>query len=199
MPTQGMTRAALVRRGASGGLAAAVAASPLGLLAPAAGAAPPDGDLAYLRLLIAAELLAIDFATRAQARLPARTGHGLERIARDERRHLHSLSALMTGAGQQPASAEDIDFAYPAKTFASAGSILRQATAIEALMVGAYVGALASVTTPDLRLPLAQIAASEAQHASAVAHWRGGPVIGAAFAPALSIDAVSTALDRYES
>jgi rubrerythrin len=199
MPTQGLTRAAVLRRGAGGGLAAAIAASPLSLFVPSAGAAPPDGDLAYLRLLVGAELLAIDFSTQAQAELPSRVKHEFKRILEDEKGHLDSLSVLLTNAGQVPATADDVDFTYPAKTFASAGTTLRQATAIEALMVGAYIGALASVTTPELRLPLAQIAANEAQHASAVAHWRGGPVIGAALAPALSIEAVSTALDRYES
>lgn len=199
MPTQGLTRAAVLRRGAGGGLAVAIAASPLALLPGAAQAAPTDGDLAYLRLLVAAELLAIDFSTQAQGELPSRVKHEFRRILQDEKRHLDSLSVLLTNAGQVPATAGDIDFTYPTKTFASAGSTLRQATAIEALLVGAYIGALASVTAPDLRLPLAQIAANEAQHASAVAHWRGGPVIGAAFAPGLSIDAVSTALDRYES
>ena len=199
MPTQGLTRAAVLRRGAGGGLAVAIAASPLALLPSAAQAAPTDADLAYLRLLVAAELLAIDFSTQAQGELPLRVKHEFRRILQDEKRHLDSLSVLLTNAGQVPATAGDIDFTYPAKTFASTGSTLRQATAIEALLVGAYIGALASVTAPDLRLPLAQIAANEAQHASAVAHWRGGPVIGAALPPGLSIDAVSTALDRYES
>jgi hypothetical protein len=189
----------VLRRGAGGGLAAAIAASPLALLAPTAAAAPPDGDLAYLRLLVGAELLSIDFASRAQAKLPPRAQGDFKRILQDERRHLDSISVQLRNAGQEPATASDIDFSYPKKTFASAGAILRHATAIEALMVGAYIGALASITTPELRLPLAQIAVNEAQHASAVAHWRGGPVIGAALAPALSMDAVSTALDRYES
>src|SRR5262249_11596275 len=199
MPRQGLTRAAVLRRGAGGGLAAAIAASPLALLTPSAAAAPPDGDLAYLRLLVGAELLAIDFSSRAQAKLPPRAKGDFTRILQDEKRHLDSLSAQLRNAGQEPATASDVDFSYPKKTFASAGAILRHATAIEALMVGAYIGALASIPTPQLRLPLAQIAVNEAQHASAVAHWRGGPVIGAALAPALSMDAVSTALDRYES
>ena len=189
----------MLRRGAGGGLAAAIAASPLALLAPTAAAAPPDGDLAYLRLLVGAELLAIDFSSRAQAKLPPRVKGDFKRILEDEQRHLDSLSVQLSNAGQDPATAGDIDFSYPKKTFASTGDILRHATAIEALMVGAYIGALASITTPELRLPIAQIAVNEAQHASAVAHWRGGPVIGAALAPALSMDAVSTALDRYDS
>jgi hypothetical protein len=199
MPTQGLTRAALMRRGAGGGLALAVATTPLALLPSAAQAAPTDGDLAYLRLLVGAELLAVDFSVRAQGKLPPRPARAFTRIVSDEKRHLGQLGDLLTAAGQTPATGGDIDFTYPAKTFSSAAAILRQATRIEALLVGAYIGALASVAAPELRLPLAQIAANEAQHASTVAHWRGGPLIGPALAPALSIDAVSTALDGYES
>jgi hypothetical protein len=199
MPTHGLTRAALVRRGAGGGLALAVAATPFALLPSPAQAAPTDGDLTYLRLLVGAELLAVDFSVRAQRELPPRAAHAFERIVADEKRHLVRLGDLLTAAGQTPATGGDIDFTYSAKTFESGGAILREATRIETLLLGAYVGAVASVTTPELRLPLAQIAANEAQHASTVAHWRGGPLIGPALAPALSIDAVSTALDGYES
>jgi hypothetical protein len=199
MPTQGLTRAAVLRRGAGGGLAAAIAASPLALLPAAAQAAPSDGDLAYLRVLLAAELLAVDFALQARLHLPPRPAQAYGRILEDEKRHARTIGDLLVAAGQTPITGGDIDFGYPAKTFSSAGAILREGTRIEALLVGAYIGALASVSAPELRLPLAQIVANEAQHAGTVAHWRGGPTIGPALMPALSIDAVSTALDGYES
>ena len=50
-----------------------------------------------------------------------------------------------------------------------------------------------------MRLPIGQIAANEAQHASALAALGGRPAIGKAFAPALPIGAVSDALDEFES
>ena len=73
-----MSRAALLRRGAVGSGALLVSASGLAALAPVASAdTPPDADLAYLRLLIAAELLVVDFQTQAlserQAAAPAST------------------------------------------------------------------------------------------------------------------------------
>jgi hypothetical protein len=52
---------------------------------------------------------------------------------------------------------------------------------------------------PEVRGPVAQIAANEAQHVSAYAQLLGRPVVGKAFAPTLPIDAVSAALDAYES
>jgi len=55
------SRASLLTRGA----ATVVAASAFGGLASHASAAVPDGDLAYARLLVALELLSLDFYTRA--------------------------------------------------------------------------------------------------------------------------------------
>jgi hypothetical protein len=70
---------------------------------------------------------------------------------------------------------------------------------LEHLMVGAYVGAIENVETPELRLPIGQIAANEAQHQSALAGLGGRPVVEKAFAPALGMGAVSDALDEFES
>jgi hypothetical protein len=67
------------------------------------------------------------------------------------------------------------------------------------MTLGAYLGALENVQVPRLRLPLAQIAANEAQQLSALAPALGRPTIGRAFAAALPIDTVSASLDRYES
>src|SRR5205814_353242 len=80
-----LTRAGLL---AHGGKVAAgiVAASAFGGLAPRASAAVPDGDLAYARLLVALELLSLDFYTRA---IGAGDGAQLElrRARAAERRH----------------------------------------------------------------------------------------------------------------
>jgi hypothetical protein len=67
------------------------------------------------------------------------------------------------------------------------------------LALGAYLGAVANVQTPEVRLPLGQVAANEAQQVSALAHLLGRRLIGGAFAAAMPIDAVSAVLDEYES
>jgi hypothetical protein len=77
--------------------------------------------------------------------------------------------------------------------------MLKLATSIESLTLGAYLGAVENIQTAQLRLPIGQIAANEAQHVSALADAAGKPIIGRAFPPALRIDAVSSALDAYES
>ena len=201
----GMSRAGFVRRGVVGGGALLVSASglsALGFADVASAATPSDADLAYLRLLIAAELLAFDFQTRAltSGKLRRNGSHALFRqIRADEKAHYTHLAGLLTAAGQTPATSGDIDFSYPRGSFRGQASIVRLAGRLEHLMVGAYVGAIENVETPELRLPIGQIAANEAQHQSALAGLGGRPVVEKAFAPALGMGAVSDALDEFES
>jgi hypothetical protein len=197
-PRQYLSRSALVRRGG----AALVASSTLAAwLTGEAGAVAPDNDLAYLRLLIGVELLAGDFQDQAtrSGKLSGAAAAALKKMRADEKAHYAGLAQLVTASGQTPATADDIDFEYPKGAFASQKTVLQLAWAIETLSVGAYVGAIENVQTAQLRLPIGQIGANEAQHVSALATTLGKPVIGRAFAPSLSIDEVSTALDGYES
>ena len=53
----------------------------------------------------------------------------------------------MTGAGQVAATSHDINFAYPKGSFSSEASILKLAATLEALTLGAYLGAVESVQT----------------------------------------------------
>jgi rubrerythrin len=196
------SRADLLRRGAVGGGALLVSASGLTAFAGAASAATiPDGDLAYLRLLIAAELLALDFQDRALAsgKLRHEARPVIRKMRADEKAHYTRLANVLTAAGQTPATSGDIDFSYPRKSFHGEVSIVRLAGQIERLTLGAYLGAVENVETPELRLPIGQIAANEAQHAGALAGLAGGAVIGKALAPALQMAAASDALDRFES
>ena len=197
----GLSRAGLVRGAAGGGMVLASGSVWAALARAAAAAAPPDSDVAYLRLLIAAELLEADCLSRAlaSAKLGRRGSSLLRRLAAHEKAHYTGLANLMSAAGQTPMTRDDIDFSYPKGTFASATSILKQTEKLEQLVLGAYLGALENVQTPELRLTLGQIGASEAQHAGALAAFAGRSAIGSAFAPSLQMEAVSHALDAYES
>jgi hypothetical protein len=190
-----------LRRGAVGG-GAVLSGSVLAAFAGPAGAATPsDSDLAYLRLLVAAELLAADFDAKALAsgKLTHRSKAVFRKIAADEKAHYTRLAQLVTAGGQPAATSADIDFSYPKGSFASQSSVLKLAARIEALVLGAYLGAVENVETAELRLPIGQIAANEAQHAGALAALHGGTAIGRAFPSSLQIDAASAALDRFES
>ncbi len=199
----GVSRAELLRRGAVGGGALLVSASGFSAFAgTASAAAPPDADLAYLRLLIAAELLGIDFQTHALASRKLHTKGAaalIRRMRADENAHYARLAALLTAAGQTPATSADIDFSYPRGSFRSESSILKLAGRLERLMLGAYLGAAENVETAELRLPIGQIVANEGQHVGALEALEGRSVIGKAFAPALQIGSVSDALDEFES
>lgn len=192
-----LPRKELLRRGALLALAGAGGGA---LAAPARAAGIPDTDLAHLRLLLATELLKADFEARAlrSGKLEAAGAALVRRMRGDDRAHYKGLASLLDGAGQPPATTSDIDFSYPRRTFGSQSSISKLAWKLTSLGLGAYLGAIESVETGQLRLPLGQIAANEAQQLSALAKSLGRPMIGGAFAPALGIDAVSDALDAYE-
>jgi hypothetical protein len=182
----------------TGFLAAAAALA----LAPSALADPPaDADLAQARLLVAVELLLADFYARAlkARRFGAPGDDALQRALFNETEHLAAVSGILTGAGQTAATAGDIDFSYPAKAFTSRGTIAQLALELERLALGAYLGAVAAVEASSLRLPLAQIAACEAQHVSVFAAEATGHALGGSFGEALSIDQASDALGRYTS
>jgi hypothetical protein len=182
----------------TGFLAAAAAL----VVAPSALADPlADADLAQARLLVAMELLLADFYGRAlkAKRFGAPGEDALERALFNETEHLASVSGILTGAGQTAATAGDIDFSYPAKAFDSRGGIARLALELERLALGAYLGAIATVQAQALKLPLAQIAACEAQHVSVFAAEATGHGLGASFGEPLSIDQASNALGRYTS
>jgi hypothetical protein len=105
----------------------------------------------------------------------------------------------MTAAGQTPATAGDIDFAYPTGTFASEHVILRFARRLEGMLAGAYIDALEHVTTARYREAMARILANEAQHRGALASLLRGPVIERPFPRPVRPDVLSNFLDRYES
>ena len=196
-----LRRAELLRRGLGGGAALVATSAGLASFAGPAAAAVPDVDLAYLRLLTAAELLEADFQAQALAsgKLDPAGARLVRRMQADDKAHYTGLASLLAGAGQPPLTADDIDFSYPRGSFRSRDSIARLGWTLAELSLDAYLGAIENVQTPAARLELAQIAANEAQQVSALAPLGRRPAIGSAFAAALPIDAVSAALDRYES
>ena len=200
--TSRFSRAGLLRHGAAGGGALLLSGSAVSALAASAAAATiSDNDLSNLRMLIGAELLEIDFQTQALAsgQLDSASAALLKELRADENAHYRGLVSLMEGAGQVAATADDITFTYPRGSFDSQAAIMKLADTFEDLTLGAYLGAVQNVQAPQLRLPIGQIGANEAQHVSALAVSAGRPAIGSAFAPSLQIDAVSAALDDYET
>jgi len=201
--TARVSRGQLISRGAKGGAALLLAGSFAGSLVDSAAAADtvPDGDLAYARLLVGAELLGLDFYTRAIA---ARRLHGdalgsLKRARLNERTHYDKMSEILSGAGQTPAVASDFDFSYPKGAFASKSSIAKLGVRLEAAFMGAYLGAVEGLQTNVFKQPVAQIAANEAEHLSVFMLLSGRSPIGIALPRPLTIDQASNALDVFTS
>ena len=192
-----LSRATLLARGGKVAVTV-VAATAFGGLATRAAAAVPDGDLAYARLLVALELLSLDFYTRA---IGAGGGSQLDlrRARAAEKRHYDVVAAVLTDAGQVAATAQDIDFSYPRGSFDSRAAIARLGLRLESLSLGAYLGAVRTLQTPLYREHAARAAASEAQHLSFFAGKVGGRRLGPPLPAALTIDRVSDALDAFTS
>jgi hypothetical protein len=196
--TASLTRAALLR----GGAAIAVAGGSVGALAGTASADQISGqDMAYVRLLVGAELLASDFYSQAVAASQA-TGPAaryLKRALMNEQEHYQSIAGILSGALVTPAVAGDFDFSYPAGTFDSPAGIFKEAVQIEALVLGSYLGAIGGMQTTQFKTGLAQIAACEAQHASYFQTKTGGKAFWLSFPPALTIQQASSAMAAYTS
>jgi Ferritin-like domain len=197
-----ISRAQLFSRGAKGSAVLLLAGSVAGAVAASASADTiPDGDLAYARLLVGAELLASDFYAQAigSKQFSGDVSRYLKRALFNEQEHYTTMSEVLTGAGQTPAVADDFDFAYPKGAFGSKISIAKLGVTLETAFLGAYLGAVDGLQTAGLKQPVARIAASEAQHLSAFAQLSGGDPIGISFPSPLTIDEASNALDAFAS
>ena len=98
-----------------------------------------------------------------------------------------------------PATAQDIDFSYPRRSFGSSAAIARLGVRLESLSLGAYLGAVQSLQTPLYRDHAARAAASEAQHLSVFTAAVGGRRLGSPLPAALPLAKVSDALGKYTS
>jgi len=201
--TARVSRGQLISRGAKGGAALFLTGSLAGSLVDSAVAADtvPDSDLAYARLLVGAELLGLDFYTRAIAsKRPSGDALGsLKRARLNERDHYSRIAEILSGAGQTPAVASDFEFSYPNGAFASKASIARLGVRLEATFMGAYLGAVEGLQTSALKQPVAQIAANEAEHLSVFLRLSGRSPIWIALPRPLTIDEASNALDVFTS
>jgi rubrerythrin len=187
------------------GAALAVGGSVAALAAGRAGATVgplSDGDLAWARIAVAAELLAIEFYTElAKANLVAKKEEqaALTRALSNEQAHYPVASQILTGAGQTAAQPGDFDYTFPADAFKSLGAAAKLGETLETAFLGIYLGGVDGLADPDLKTVFARIAASEAQHLTIFDGLTRGKPIGSPFPAPLSADDASAALDPYLS
>lgn len=194
--TLSISRADLVRQGA----ALAVAGGAVGVFAGAASADPvSDQDLAFVRLLVTAELLQSNFYGQAVAasNTSGEVTRYLKRALMNEQEHYQSVAGIVSGTGNVPAVAEDVNFSYPSGTFDDEKSIVKAAAALESAVVSMYAGAMGGIVTNQWKTGLGQIAAAEAQHASYFETRTGGHPFWLSFPPAFTIQQASDAMNPY--
>jgi demethoxyubiquinone hydroxylase (CLK1/Coq7/Cat5 family) len=193
-----LSRGQLVRSAAAVALGASIAPRP----ARATVGPLSDADLAWARIGVAAELLAIEFYGRlAQAHLVVRAEErsAVAQAVANEKAHYSTVSQILTGAGQTPAQADDFDYTFPAGAFKSLGAAARLGETLETAFLGIYLGGVAGLADPDLKTVFARTAASEAQHLTIFSGLARGKPIGPPFPAPLGVDDASAALDPYLS
>jgi hypothetical protein len=168
-------------------------------LVPAARADVSESELAYANFAIACEYLMADYYRRilAAGLLHGSARDGATTARRNEREHVAALSTLLTDAAQSVPLAEDFEFAWPRKTFASLGAAGSVGAKIEAAVVGAYVSAAATITVPSYRSLFARALADESRHLAVPSWVATGKPVGNAFPVALDLEDATNILGQY--
>lgn len=197
----GLTRAQLLGRTATGGAALALGCGLLAAEASPAAAGIGPTDVPVVTLALAGELLAVEFSKQALAAkvFDAAEARQLARAQFNDSQHYDGLAKALTAAGLTPGQAEDFDFTFPAKGFASRGSAARLGAQLETTFLGIYLGGVASLQDAGPRVLFSRIAASQAQHLGFFSGIAYGKPIGMSFPIALSIEDGSAALDPFIS
>jgi hypothetical protein len=165
-----ISRGDFITRGTMGGLALMAGGS---LLAVAAGPAlgQEKGDVAIAKLAATAELLAIDFYGKGidSGFFKADVLAYMEAARQNEQDHYNALADVL---GKQ--APKGVKFKYPAGTFGSPAKIAGTGAALETAFVGAYIGAVESLKSDELKSSAALIGANEAQHLTVLKRLEAG-------------------------
>jgi hypothetical protein len=188
------TRAQFLTRAGKGGIALVAGGSILGLAEGTAFArGTADADIA--KVAAEAELLAIDFYTRAIAsnQLKGDELSYLVGAKANEVAHYDALKGVLKSA-----TPSGLKFKYPAGSFASATSIGNLGHALETAFVGAYISAVTAFTSNELKGVAAEIAACESRHLSVLTNIGAGAIVPAPnFPDAVTLAAATKAVTGF--
>lgn len=180
-----ITRARLLVAGAGAALA----------LPEVAGAATED-DLALLRLAASAELVTMAFYHRAKSSSAATSVDRRafrEALFADQRHY----SLLVRAIGADAPVGEDFEIGFRRGTFASRSRIAEVGGRLERVVLGVHLNAASVLSTPELRLLAARLAASEGRHVALLASVAGGDLVGPPLADAIDVERASQLLAPY--
>jgi hypothetical protein len=160
--------------------------------------AATDDELAYANFAVSGELLLADLYGSAIA-ANALTGPGRAALRNGRSaaiRHASALSGLLNGAGQAAPTAQDFDFQWPARAFATPAAIASTGRIVLRTMLGLYQTAVVAVSEPSYRILYASLAASAGQQLGALAALAASVVVEP-FPAALDVERASAALEPY--
>jgi ferritin-like protein len=188
------TRASFLANGARGGLALVAGGSLLALAeGTALGATTADADIA--KLAATAELLAIDFYTRAinSKKISGAELAYMASARENERAHYRALAGVLKSAAPK-----NLRFSYPGGSFMSRRSIGRLGQALETAFVGAYLGAVTALKSNELKGVAATIGANESRHLSVLTNIAANTIVPApAFPKALTAAQATAAVKPF--
>jgi hypothetical protein len=182
------TRAQFLTRAGKGGLALMAGGTVLGLAEGTAfGKGFADADIA--KLAATAELLAIDFYTRAIASKQLK-GDELSYLVgakANEVAHYNALKGVLKSA-----TPTGLKFKYPAGSFSSRKNIGNLGHALETAFVGAYMGAVTAFSSNELKGVAAEIGACESRHLSVLTNIGANAIVPAPDLPTVLTAAQAT-------
>ena len=184
-----VTRAQFLRSAGGSGLALIAGGSVLGLAQGTALAATSSGDVAIAKLAATAELLAIDFYTRAIASKQLK-GDELSYLGAalgNEQAHYAALKGVLGSA-----TPKGLTFKYPPGSFSSRRHIGTLGQALETAFVGAYMGAVSALQSNPLKAVAAEIGACESRHLSVLTNIAANMIVPAPNLPEVLTAAQAT-------
>lgn len=195
------SRAQLLSRTATGGLALVAGGSVIGATASSASGAIGPSDIPEVTQALATELLGAVFYTQllAAKKVPFGDAKYYKRALLNETDHYTALAKVLTDAGQTPGQPADFNFTFPDGSFDSYQSASKLGMELETIFLGIYLGGAASIQHVETRSVFARIAASQAQHLSLFSATVLNKPIGVSFPLPLSLDEGSVALDPFIS
>ena len=163
--------------------------------------AAPAGDLDIVKFALQMEQLEAAFyaqvvaAHQNQAYLTAHQFELTQQIAQAEAAHVQALEAVLTGAGGTVPDAPN--FQFPASVFLSPITYAWLGYTLEEIGIGAYLGAVGSIQSDDIRKAAASIYGTEAQHAAILRSFAGFDFAPRYYESPLSVDQVKPLIAPY--
>lgn len=164
-----VSRGQFLRNTAKGGIVLATSGGVLASLSGVALAGPTTSDITTLQAAYTAESLAVyvysailkNFASFSHPKLQNKDY--FRAALNDERAHKAFLAKAL---GAKTPKLTNASFQIPASVLKSGESLLKTGVALETAFVEAYLGASNTLSSADLRLVAAKVAANEATHFS---------------------------------